>query len=68
MTDQKAIDPPSSTRDPWQHRSQGMNCRTCMWFCPKEDSAAGRCRKHAPAMTGYPAVYPADWCGDHKVT
>lgn len=22
--------------DPWQHRSQGMRCVTCMWFVAKE--------------------------------
>lgn len=27
----------------------------------------GRCRNHSPTMNGYPAVYPDDWCGDHKV-
>ena len=21
--------------DPWKHRSQGMRCKTCMWFAPK---------------------------------
>ena len=21
--------------DPWKHRSQGMRCKTCMWFVPK---------------------------------
>ena len=27
----------------------------------------GRCRKHAPTMGGYPAVFARDWCGDHKL-
>ena len=27
----------------------------------------GRCRKRAPTMNGYPAVFGADWCGDHKL-
>ena len=27
----------------------------------------GRCRRHAPTMAGYPAVFPDDWCGDHKI-
>jgi hypothetical protein len=26
-----------------------------------------RCRKHAPTLGGWPAVYPDDWCGDHKL-
>ena len=27
----------------------------------------GRCRRHAPSMNGYPAVFATDWCGDHKL-
>jgi hypothetical protein len=27
----------------------------------------GRCRRHAPTMTGYPVVFVNDWCGDHKL-
>jgi len=27
----------------------------------------GRCRRHAPTMTGYPVVFEDDWCGDHKI-
>lgn len=27
----------------------------------------GRCRRHAPTMSGYPVVMPTDWCGDHKL-
>lgn len=48
-------------RDPWKHRATGMCCETCMWFCNM------RCRRHAPTMSGYPAVFPSDWCGDHKM-
>lgn len=52
-----------------------MSCATCMWFVPKErqtpapDSrpVLGRCRRHAPTMLGYPAVFETDWCGDHKL-
>ena len=59
-------------KDPWKHRSAGMVCETCMWFAPKivsEDSPIklGRCRRHAPTMNGYPAVFLNDWCGDHKL-
>ena len=61
--------------DPWRHRSAGMRCRTCMWFVPKAPQApesptlreVGRCRRHAPAMGGYPAVKRDDWCGDHRL-
>ena len=63
--------------DPWKHRSQGMCCQTCMWFVVKVEAAdkapplvgrrLGRCRRHAPTMSGYPAVFEHDWCGDHKL-
>lgn len=57
--------------DPWVHRSSMMTCNTCMWFMIKlrveGESTLGRCRKHAPTMTGYPAVFLIDWCGDHKL-
>lgn len=52
--------------DPWKHRSTGMKCITCMWYCPKLKNL-GRCRRHAPTMNGYPAVFEHDWCGDHKL-
>lgn len=61
--------------DPWKHRSSGMRCATCIWFVPKahDDMSEGdlikigRCRRHAPTVGGYPAVFPSDWCGDHRV-
>ena len=64
--------------DPWIHRSANMQCRTCMWFIAKSKSPTtpftstflkmvGRCRRHAPSMSGFPAVFPTDWCGDHKI-
>lgn len=53
--------------DPWMHRSSTMKCRTCMWFVLKVPMTVGRCRRHAPTMNGYPAVFTIDWCGDHKV-
>jgi hypothetical protein len=71
-----------SKLDNWQHRSAGMKCSTCMWYSPKvgrpiSDEAAakliegrgpvGRCRKHAPTLQGWPVMYAADWCGDHKL-
>ena len=35
-----------------------------------EVSAAviGRCRRHAPTMSGWPVMFPTDWCGDHKLS
>ena len=58
--------------DPWEHRSTGMRCKTCMWFVPKKSGDnpvydIGRCRRHAPTMNGYPVVFVNDWCGDHKL-
>ena len=63
------------TDDPWKHRSKGMRCATCMFFVTKEGQPSvdadrgplGRCRRHAPTMSGYPAVFALDWCGDHKL-
>lgn len=51
----------SGLNDPWKHRNKGMVCKTCMWFVNY------RCRKHAPTLGGFPAVFPTDWCGDHKL-
>lgn len=63
--------------DPWRHRSMGMRCVTCMFYVEKQVSggvdpgsvhgALGRCRRHAPTMSGFPAVFERDWCGDHKL-
>ncbi len=27
--------------DPWKHRSEGMRCKACMWFCPKVTEVRG---------------------------
>ena len=60
-----------SSPDPWKHRGAHMKCNTCMWYAPKitdEGSPPiGRCRRHAPTMSGYPVVFIHDWCGDHKL-
>ena len=59
--------------DPWVHRSEGMRCCTCMFFAAKlrvngpGTKSIGRCRRHAPIMSGYPVVFDYDWCGDHKL-
>lgn len=47
--------------DNWEHRSIEMLCKTCMYYLNF------RCRKHAPTLGGFPAIYPDDWCGDHKL-
>ena len=72
IAQQKIVEP---EKDPWVHRSQGMRCKTCIWFVPKIANAKldpisydlGRCRRHAPTMGGYPVVFVNDWCGDHRI-
>ena len=34
---------------------------------PLIERQLGRCRRHAPTMSGFPAVFETDWCGDHKL-
>ena len=58
--------------DPWKHQSAEMKCRTCMYYVEKNTTdnniiKIGRCRRSSPTMKGYPVVYPADWCGEHKL-
>jgi hypothetical protein len=63
------------TEDNWKHRSKGMVCETCMFFNEKARNGViaadakpfGRCRRHSPTMSGFPAVFGTDWCGDHKL-
>lgn len=65
------IAPDAAPIDPWKHRSANMRCASCMWYAAKvaDDGSAkiGRCRRHAPVMGGFPAVFPSDWCGDHRI-
>lgn len=49
-------------QDLWQHRGDTMKCKTCMFFCNY------RCRLHGPTLKGWPAIFPHDWCGDHKLS
>ena len=63
-----------SLEDPWVHRSARMHCRTCMYCVPKRAAipgvlpVLGRCRRHAPTMSGFPVVFlELDFCGDHKL-
>jgi hypothetical protein len=57
-----------------------VRCDTCMYFVCKpiktkrgilelleREDWLGRCRRHAPTLGGYPAVFSTDWCGDHKL-
>ena len=53
--------------DLWRNNKETFCCATCMYFSEKTN-LIGRCRRHAPTMSGYPVVYISDWCGDHKLT
>jgi len=59
-----------SKPDNWADK-RTFKCETCMFFVMKADigemSDLGRCRRHAPTMSGFPVVYCTDWCGDHKL-
>ncbi len=60
--------------DNWpSERGSGTHvCGTCMWFVSKlplteEGKQLGRCRRHAPTLGGWPAMFESDFCGDHKL-
>jgi len=64
--------------DNWVHRSSKMLCSSCMYYVPKISNASstepapvtiavGRCRRRAPTISGWPVMFPTDWCGDHKL-
>jgi hypothetical protein len=68
--------------DPWKDRKKGLRCATCVWYVKKAVDTmmqappppgemgpreVGRCRRHAPALGGFPVVFPSDWCGDHRL-
>ena len=42
-------------------------CKNCRWFLRKQETKAGRCRKHSPTMEGFPSVIEIDWCGDFRL-
>ncbi len=58
---------PNQDKDNWEHRSENMRCKTCMFYVPKGGGKLGRCRQSSPTLKGFPAVFPNDWCGDHKL-
>jgi len=57
--------------DNWKHRALNMRCGTCMFFVPKlvkdKPCKLGRCRRKAPTLAGWVAVFASDWCGEHKL-
>jgi hypothetical protein len=43
--------------------STSSQCQSCMYYINK------RCRRNAPrGQDGWSAVYPTDWCGQHKLS
>jgi len=59
----------STEEDNWIHRSANMRCGSCMYFVKKEGRVPGlgRCRRNAPTLGGWPAIFDSDWCGAHKL-
>jgi len=53
--------------DNWEHRSERMRCKTCMFFVLKDPPTVGRCRINAPTLKGWPVMFPDDWCGEHRL-
>ena len=53
-------------KDNWIHKNKNMICNTCIFYVAK-GLVNGRCRKHAPTLEGWPAVFATDWCGDYKL-
>lgn len=51
-------------KDNWDKATNNLQrCETCMYY------VGYRCRRHAPkGQEGWPAVFPTDWCGDHKMS
>lgn len=70
--DEEATQRIEESKDPWVHRSAQMRCRSCVFYVPKKGAGVtttqiGRCRRNAPTMRGFPAVFPNDWCGEHRL-
>ena len=57
--------------DNWKNRKELARCTSCMYYVGKVNMEGqmlvGRCRKNAPTMTGFPVVFPTDFCGNHKL-
>lgn len=41
--------------------------RTAVRFARDPRGSIGRCRRCAPTMKGFPVVFEADWCGEHRL-
>ncbi|WP_094603456.1 hypothetical protein SPSIL_015120 [Sporomusa silvacetica DSM 10669] len=44
-----------------------MDANQCAPVAEGHKGDLGRCRRHAPKMSGFPATFETDWCGDHKL-
>ena len=52
--------------DNWKDKTS-FRCGTCMYYVQK-DGTLGRCRYNPPVVvSGWPAVYDGDFCGQHKI-
>jgi hypothetical protein len=65
----KKVSVPGGTRDDWKSDNwdkrvnSTLQCSTCHSYCNF------RCRHNAPlGQAGWPAVYPTDWCMQHKIS
>lgn len=65
--------PGGSRQDNWGPLGRSrMICESCRFYVPRRSKdegtlTAGRCRRRAPTMDGFPVVWYDDWCGDHKL-
>jgi len=51
---------------------EDKRCNTCRWYGEKRkdniSTMAGKCRRHAPTIEGFPIVLATDIaCGDYQV-
>jgi hypothetical protein len=62
MDKQSSVAPTSVALDNWAPQSTFI-CELCMYWRNQ------RCRRHSPAgQEGWPATFPTDFCGDHKMS
>ena len=52
--------------DNWPEGGGTHRCVTCVHYLQKI-RGFGRCRRRAPTMAGFPAVYATDVCGEHEM-
>jgi len=54
-------------QDNWKHRASKLKLKEAIPEDKPVAGSLGRCRRNAPTMKGWPAVFSTDWCGDHKI-